>query len=383
MTTTRIASRVPTRALAHPAPPSFRILCASLLAWALAAAPALGEGDAGDAECAARDNARPVCGFQNPEDLVVLPGEAALLVSEYGRAAGGRAGRLALFVLADDARHVVFEGGRAPAEAMPGWGDPECQTPPSEAFSPHGIDLVRRDDGRLALLVIQHGDREAVEHFEVQGEGQDWQLSWRGCVAAPDDASLNDVIAFPDGRFYATKMMSLGHDARELFAMPTEPTGEVHAWTPGQGYAVIPGTRAMMPNGLEASPDGAIVYMNASGEGVIRKVEAATGRELGRAEVVSPDNVTWAPDGQRLLIASLMPAKPEVFEACQKLTRGACGVGFSIVAVDAATMKNEGAIYTSDGSPMGAGTVGLQVGNELFVGSFAGDRILRVDLGGS
>jgi hypothetical protein len=46
-------------------------------------------------------------------------------------------------------------------------------------------------------------------------------------------------------------------------------------------------------------------------------------------------------------------------------------------------MKNEGAIYTSDGSPMGAGTVGLQVGNELFVGSFAGDRILRVDLGGS
>jgi hypothetical protein len=29
---------------------------------------------------------------------------------------------------------------------------------------------------------------------------------------------------------------------------------------------------------------------------------------------------------------------------------------------------------------MGAGTVGLVVGDELFVGSFAGDRVLRVDL---
>jgi hypothetical protein len=29
---------------------------------------------------------------------------------------------------------------------------------------------------------------------------------------------------------------------------------------------------------------------------------------------------------------------------------------------------------------MGAGTVGLQVGNEIFVGSFKGDRVLRVKL---
>ena len=37
-------------------------------------------------------------------------------------------------------------------------------------------------------------------------------------------------------------------------------------------------------------------------------------------------------------------------------------------------------IYTSDGAPMGAGTVGLQVGDELFIGSFQGDRLLRVKL---
>ena len=32
--------------------------------------------------------------------------------------------------------------------------------------------------------------------------------------------------------------------------------------------------------------------------------------------------------------------------------------------------------------PMGAGTVGLRVGDDLFIGSFHGDRILRVDLSG-
>jgi hypothetical protein len=30
--------------------------------------------------------------------------------------------------------------------------------------------------------------------------------------------------------------------------------------------------------------------------------------------------------------------------------------------------------------PLGGGTVGLQVGSELFVGSFGGDCILRIDL---
>ncbi len=37
-------------------------------------------------------------------------------------------------------------------------------------------------------------------------------------------------------------------------------------------------------------------------------------------------------------------------------------------------------VYVGNGPPMGGGTVGLQVGDELFVGSFAGDRVLRVKL---
>ena len=49
------------------------------------------------------------------------------------------------------------------------------------------------------------------------------------------------------------------------------------------------------------------------------------------------------------------------------------------MAVDAETIETS-VRFDSAGSPMGGGTVGLQVGNELFIGSFAGDRILRVRL---
>ena len=187
------------------------------------------------------------------------------------------------------------------------------------------------------------------------------------------------MVGFPDGSFYTTKMTPLtgGLDLDE--GMPTESTGHAYAWSAASGYRQIPGTEGIMPNGIEASPDGRIVYMNASGESSIRKVEVATGRELGRATVAMPDNVTWAPDG-RLLVASLRGLDPALFELCQTLEEGACPIPFAIVAVDPQTMTPLGPVFVSDGAPMGAGTVGLQVGNELFVGSFRGDRILRITL---
>ena len=62
------------------------------------------------------------------------------------------------------------------------------------------------------------------------------------------------------------------------------------------------------------------------------------------------------------------------------MTAGACPIAFAIVSVDPETMTASD-VYASDGPPMGAGTVGLQVGDEIFIGSFKGDRVLRVKLG--
>lgn len=337
-------------------------------------------------DCIAKDNARPICAFKNPEDMVVLPGNRALIIGEYGNSAEEHSGALVLFDLATEKTTALFRAGSEAESAAAGWGDPACMTAPREAFNAHGMDLVLREDGRLALLVVQHGSREAIEFFEVRGgdnggtEEQNWQLEWRGCVAAPEDASLNEVVGLRNGGLYTTKMASLRNALEFENGMPTEPTGHAYSWSESDGYQKIPGTDGIMPNGIVASPDGSILYMNASGNNTIRKIEVATGRELGVARVPSPDNVTWAPDGRRLLVASLKGFDPADFETCLIMTRGACPIPFSIEAFDAETMKPLGTVYESTGAPMGAGTVGLQVGSELFIGSFKGDRILRVSL---
>ena len=59
---------------------------------------------------------------------------------------------------------------------------------------------------------------------------------------------------------------------------------------------------------------------------------------------------------------------------------GACSIPFKIVALDPDLMTIVETLYATDGAPMGAGTVGLRVGDELFIGSFHGDRIFRVNL---
>jgi DNA-binding beta-propeller fold protein YncE len=112
----------------------------------------------------------------------------------------------------------------------------------------------------------------------------------------------------------------------------------------------------------------------------IRKIDVATGQVLATAAVKMPDNVTWAPDGKRLLVASLHGFETTNFGVCVDVPQGACPIPFAIQAIDAETMTPLGPVYESTGAPMGGGTVGLQVGNELFIGSFTGDRILRVAL---
>lgn len=332
-------------------------------------------------DCGRKGPARAICGFTNPEDMVPLPGNRALLIGEYGRSADDHSGALVVFDLATESKTVVFRGGDVAAPAEAGWGAPGCTAAPDAGFNSHGIDLVRRDDGRLALLVVQHGSREAVEFFEVRETGTGWQVDWRGCVPSPPDASLNEVAALSDGSFFTTKMASLAGAADLSGGFPDGPTGNAFHWSAEAGYVVVGGTEGILPNGIASSPDGRTIYMNASGENSIRKVDVERGVELGRASVPSPDNVTWSPDG-RLLVASLRGIDdPELFEACLAASDRPCPIPFAIVAVDPDSMTNLGVVYENDGQPMGAGTVGLQVGDELFVGSFKGDRILRIALG--
>lgn len=328
--------------------------------------------------CEPVGDAKPLCGFQNPEDLVVLPGGASLLVSEFGGMQGEHPGFLSRLDLATEARSVLYRGGDGGA-SQPGWGDPACPGAPS-AFSPHGIDLVRRHDGALALLVVNHGGREAIEYFEVSPGGA--ALTWRGCVVAREQGWWNEVAASPDGGFYASQMLPRRGGPAQLLeffraAVLHRATGYVQHWQADAGFSQVPGSAIVFANGVALSPDGLHLFINSTlGDG-LRRISLVTGEVKNRADLPSLDNAAWGSDG-RLYLASLTAPFLEM-QACNELERGACPAAFEILAVDPVTLDSE-VVYRGGGPPMGAGTVGLRVGDELFIGSFAGDRVLRVAL---
>jgi len=286
-------------------------------------------------DCQPRGPARPVCGFQNPEDLVPLPDGRRLLVSEFGNIEGTRPGRIVLYDLATDARTVLYEGG-APAAAAERWGDPACPGPPSRAFAPHGIDLGRRPDGGLVLLAVDHGGREAIEFFDVTVDGA-VAVTWRGCAMPPPGSLLNDVASLPDGGFVTTHMYerSTGTVGLGLAYLFGRRTGYVLEWQPGRGFRRLPGTDDGFPNGITVARDGASIYLDATMSNTVRRIERASGRELARAAVQAPDNVSWG-DG-RLLVASirqLLRDREALLEEIERSQREPDAFGRFVVEVE-------------------------------------------------
>lgn len=331
-------------------------------------------------------DAQPLCGWQNPEDMAALPDGRHVIVSEYGGMSGEQVGVLSLLDLQTETRTVLYSGG-ATNEAGP-WGTANCVESSDQEFSPHGIHLSERSDGQMQLLAVQHGGRESVEMFEVNQVSDGWALAWRGCVVAPAGSTLNDVVATPEGGFLVTHMMTkrnnpVGefHEFLKASVFGIE-NGHVLTWQPEDGFRRLANSEGALANGIEISPDGDSVFVNYSLGSEIRRINRATGQvEASNPLIPPPDNVTWTPDGQLLVAVGLADTIPEMVAmmACSNPEAGNCPGAFAILAVDPDTLESETIYEGGSDTPSGAGTVGLQVRDgSLLIGTFAGDRIVRV-----
>ena len=315
------------------------------------------------------------CQFQNPEDLALAP-DGRILVSQFGDMEGARSGSLATYDPGSRALTVLFPAPGTAAEAAASeWGDPACGPPDAAVFSPHGIDIETRADGRHELAVVNHGGRESVELFEMFDDGS---LAWRGCVIAPEEGFFNDVVLLRDGGFWATQMFPRdGMPLSLVQALLGSDTGWVYAWSPAGGFRKIDGTDAPMPNGIEKSADERYLYVNVYGSGGVRKIDVATGETVATADIDPVDNSTWGEDG-RLLAAAHTGGMGEML-ACQGLEEGSCGMPFEIVALDPDDLSQQ-VLIAHAGAPMGGVTVALQRDGVFYLGTFLGDRIGIVDL---
>jgi len=326
--------------------------------------------------CTASNDIEPICGFAGPpEDLEDLP-DGRIIVGEYGAMSGAKPGRLTLLDPATKTRSTLYDGQAAATVAAAARARDVCPGAPGPQFSPHGIHLALVD-GKQRLLVVNHGGREAIEIFDVQTDPatKEIAVTWRDCVPAPDYAWINDVVNLPDGGLAATHMVQRGVGAEVFRAAEASrvATGHVLQWQVDTGWEKVPGSEGSLPNGIEASADGRVLYVaQYLGDRVVA-LDRLSGKQLWAAEVPAPDNVTIAPSGELLVASHREPF--EAIEHCAQRHAQACGLTYAIVGLHADTGAQR-IVLNGAGAPMGAATVALQVGDALYLGSFVGERIV-------
>ena len=328
-----------------------------LVSW-VAAACLLVLPAAGAAQCEADGDVEFVCGPVSPEDLAAVPDSPWVIVSSmtddghlYATDVRDHTSRRIFPIETSEPRHDTALYGA-------------CPGPDTSGFRQHGLGLRPGDNGVHTLYVVRHGARESVEVFELDARGEAPAATWVGCAVAPAGVGLNSVAALPDGAFVATNFQ--------------RSTGELWEWQPDAGWTEVPGSATAGPNGIEASPDGRWLYIGGWGtQSLIRLSRGRTPVVVDAVDVgFHIDNVHWAPDGT-LLAAGHAGSGPDSIFAC--LGQGACdGVTSRVAKIIPDSLAQEEIVRYPSNERIILGTVGIQVGDEIWVGGVGGgDRIGR------
>ena len=316
-----------------------------------------------------------ICGLQNPEDVVPVPGTPWLLTSGMAPGAG-------LSVVETQAKTVrkLYATGTDNARADR-TRFANCPGPLDAKLAVlHGLALRPASGGRYTLYATNHGGRESVEVFELSigtvGATRILSATWIGCVLLPPKLAANSVAAFSDGTLVATVLILPGKTFEDAFAMRN--TGIVLQWTPGTPrFVELKGTELVANNGIETSADDREFYVAST---TTRRVYAFSRAKPGAGPVrfaqlkdFGPDNVRLNAD--RLITAGLIDDEP----ACggrPKDEKGIqCPMGYAVATIDPRTMIAT-EIARGPRTPSFTGTaMAAVVGNELWLGSFLADRI--------
>ncbi|VVN69838.1 SMP-30/gluconolactonase/LRE family protein [Pseudomonas fluorescens] len=321
--------------------------------------------------CTAGAGYTPICGMAPPEDLELSPDAGFLFLSTTPGLADSHRSRLRVMDLASrQVSDMVIE-----RQAEPGWGERSCKAPQA-TMGAHGIHLSTRADGRVQLLVVNHTGRETVEFLEPISDGKSWKAIWRGCVESQDGTLLNDVAATPDGGFVVTAMFSFSAmkaDPRLEKLLDGRATGHLLAWHANQGLRRLPDSQAPAPNGVQVSQDGQSVWFAAwPGSGVwqydlkLQKVVRKIALDF------LPDNLSWTADGQ-LLTAGVPDV--QTFRRCF-LSHDEFCPSASVVALIDPLKGTSRALWRAEAGVLYGASMALQVGRDVYVGAFAGDRML-------
>lgn len=331
------------------------------------------------AQCAPAGEYEFVCGPTNAEDLVVIPGTAWVIASGMAQGApiylvDSRTRSWSGLYPADSADSELDAATYASCPGEPDLGN----------FTTHGLSLRQHADGSMTLYAVSHGAREAIEVFAIRNPSATPALAWVGCVPMPEGLEANSVASFADGSLVATVLIHPGRTFEDSVA--GRPTGAVYKWSPGQDtFTLIEGTALPGNNGIEVSANGSEFFVVSSGLLTIVAFENTNPSRQLRSTVpleIVPDNVHMAPDG-RLVTAGTVIEQPSCGEFPSPAefdieAYAQCPRGFIAYAIDPASMRSEILARGAATPSFSNATMAVEVGDEVWVGTFAGDRIAIV-----
>jgi hypothetical protein len=369
------------------------IAATALLAAATGSSSALRAESASPAasgSCAAVNGWNLLCGNENPEDLVPIPGTRWLIASGMKEGAG-------LKLVDTNAKTArLFYMGQAAQQSPDKTLFPNCPAPPeAQTFNAHGLYLRRAQEaGVYKLYAVSHGALESIQVFTVDAKGAQPSLTWTGCVPMPegnkayprlgsqatsDRLAANSVAAFSDGTIIATVPQRPGTtNAQRLRG---EPTGDVVEWKPGtDAFRVVPGTQLAGNNGIEISLDEKEFYVVSFGAHTVVAFSRQDPRKPLRQTVAPgfmPDNLRWS--GNRLIAAGPMYDEPACggtrLAVVDDPVLTACHRGFMFAELNPKTMAWTILAYAEPNAAISVVSTGVVVGDTLWVGSAASDAI--------
>lgn len=325
------------------------------------------------ADCSPLGNVHFICGLNGPEDLVQVPGTSWIVASSVP------GGPIQLVHARDHKTVAAFPSPTARRRfdaatyaSCPGPVD----APGAGRSITHGINIRAGRNGIHTLYVVHHGFRESIEVFEIDARPATPTFTWTGCIPVPGGVTLNGVAPLPDGGVVATRPGHGQDEASMAAALAGRETGDIREWHPGDGWTVIPGSAGPGPNGIEASPDGRWLYV------ALWPVKKIMRISRGQAQVEKafvdvsfyPDNIRWQTDGTLLAGGHYSPTQEEIVPCMSRK----CETSAARVArLDPRTFKAQELVSYPSNDVFFGGTAALQVGKEIWIGSFRNDRIAR------
>ncbi len=315
--------------------------------------------------CTAAGAMELICGDSGAEDLIALPGTDWVVASAYTGSGGLR-------LIDTRTRHITrFAFGLNIAERHDRKSFAHCPGPVPDADKPkfitHGLALGPKLGGVQTIYAVHHGSRESIEAFALDTHGKTPTLTWTGCIIAPDPVGLNSITSLPNGTIVGTNFMSRGGDWTAQFKRVEagEPNGELWEWTASEGWKKIPDSEGSGLNGLVASKDGRTLYVASWGSQSLTRM-ARDGSRRNRMTVplgFRVDNLRWRKDGQ--LIAA-----------------GQIDGGSRVVTIDPRSMKVTELVQLVNTPGFHEASGAIQLGDEIWLGSYGAPNIAIVKEGG-